>query len=123
MIKTSRKSVPTIDQLTAQMRSIDVDQWQYLAARITDPTTARIIVEYLDSDPAARLRHAGIYVRARETVQQSRVRYAKAFKWGQRFARLLTWLGKLSDRVEEKPAGKHRQVESKPALVWPTLNV
>lgn len=70
MIKTSQntKSAVDMNQLSTVMRSMDVDQWKYLVSRISNPTTAKIIVEYLDSDPNAKLQFAGIYVRARETV-------------------------------------------------------
>jgi hypothetical protein len=112
-------------QLNAKMRSMEVDQWKYLVSRINEPTTAKIIVEYLDNDPAMKGRYAGIYLRARDTVQRSRVRYAKAFKWGQLFARLLARSSSDKQATVSQPRAQDgvRKDPPAPPLVWPELNL
>lgn len=128
MIKTSqtKPSMPDMQQLNVSMRSLDVEQWKYVVSRISNPTTAKIIVDYLDSDPAARLQFAGVYVRARETVQQSRIRYAKAKQWGERFGRLMAWVSKTTRRLPTntsvEPSVKGQE-ENRQPLIWPALNV
>jgi hypothetical protein len=116
-----------MNRLDAAMRSMEVHQWQYLVSRITNPTTARIIVDFLDSDPKAKLQHAGIYVRACETVQRSRIRYAKAKKWGGRFARLMSWIskgiGKLRQHHSANVEMSARNTPDQQPLTWPVLNI
>ena len=113
-------------QLFTQMRSMDVAQWKYLVARLNSPTTAKIIVEYLDHDPALKSRYAAIYIRARDTVQRSRVRYAKAFKWGQLTVRVLAWISRSSQKAPvASPTCAEDSVRKDtpvPPLVWPELN-
>ena len=113
-------------QLITQMRSMELAQWKYLVARLHSPTTAKIIVEYLDHDPALKSRYAAIYIRARDTVQRSRVRYAKAFKWGQLTVRFLAWISRSSQKA---PVASPTRAEDSvrkdtpvPLLVWPELN-
>ncbi|MBK8772933.1 MAG: hypothetical protein IPM06_21220 [Rhizobiales bacterium] len=75
--QSAQPSADKISQLNVNLRSMELGQWKYLISKIDEPTTARIIVEYLDSEPAQKARFAGIYIRARDTVQRSRVRYAR----------------------------------------------
>jgi hypothetical protein len=111
------------------MRSMDVDQWKYLVSRISNPTTAKIIVEYLDSDPTAKLQFAGIYVRARETVQRSRIRYAKAKQWGERLARLMSWISSSATKLRQRQSVAvdlntlRKETPNQQPLIWPVLNV
>lgn len=131
MIKTNDRKTQTaqgvMDQLDAAMRSMDVTQWQHLVSRITSPTTARIIVDFLDSDPKARLQYAGIYVRACETVQLSRIRYAKAKRWGERFARLMSRLSAGISKARPHQASNvetsARNTSDQQSLTWPVLNI
>lgn len=131
MIKTNDRKTQTaqgvMDQLDAAMRSMDVTQWQCLVSRITNPTTARIIVDFLDSDPKAKLQYAGIYVRACETVQLSRIRYAKAKRWGERFARLMSWLSAGTSKARTHQASNvemsARNSSGQQSQTWPVLNI
>lgn len=127
MFKTTQAKIDAKQQaLGAAMRTMEVDQWKYLVARIDDPATARLVVEFLDNDPALKGRYAGIYIRARDTVQRARVRYAIALKWGQRIARLWVWMRQVSKtatpsaRAAKGPAQRPLRKES--ALAWPELN-
>ena len=115
-----------IQSLSTQMLSMDVAQWKVLVARINEATTARIIVEYLDSNSVQKNRYAGIYLRARDTVQRSRVRYAKAYKWGQLSARFFAWLSRVSQKatVASPIRAKNsvrKETPVQPPLVWPEL--
>ena len=85
--------------------------------------------QYLDSDPNAKLQFAGIYVRARETVQRSRIRYAKAKQWGERLARLMSWISSSATKhrqrqsvaVDQNTLRKETPIQQ--PLIWPVLNV
>lgn len=132
MIKTNDRKTQTaqgvMDQLDAAMRSMDVTQWQCLVSRITNPTTARIIVDFLDSDPKAKLQYAGIYVRACETVQLSRIRYAKAKRWGERFAHLMSWLSAGTSKATRPHHATNvemsaRNTSDQQSLTWPVLKI
>ena len=112
-------------QLNANLRSMELGQWKYLVSRIDEPTTARIIVEYLDSEPAQKARFAGIYIRARDTVQRARLRYARALKWGQLAGRLTRWVvrstrRRAAGRSANSTAGARSQPQAD-AEVWPEL--
>jgi hypothetical protein len=93
-----------------QMRLIDLKQWESLVSRIAEPATAEVIVEFLDTDPTLKGRHAGIYMRARETVLRTRARRAKADKRREWLRRCLDWISRSS-----------RRARGKPRLVWPEL--
>ena len=124
---SASQSTPSdaIQLLSTQMLSMDVAQWTILVARINEPTTARIIVEYLDGNSVQKNRYAGIYLRARDTVQRSRVRYAKAYTWGQRFARFVAWISRFSQKATvASPIRAENSVRKEtlvPPLVWPEL--
>lgn len=126
--QTAFQSTPSdaIQSLSTQMLSMDVAQWKVLVARINEPTTARIIVEYLDSNSGQKNRYAGIYLRARDTVQRSRVRYAKAYKWGQSSARFFARIARFGQKATvaspiraENSVRKEMPVQT--PLVWPEL--
>lgn len=132
MIKSTQNTKSTAvdnNQLSTVMRSMDVDQWKYLVSRISNPTTAKIIVEYLDSNPTAKLQFAGIYVRARETVQRSRIRYAKAKQWGERLARLMSWISSSATKLRQRQSVAvdqntlRKETPNQQPLIWPVLNV
>ena len=124
---SASQSTPSdaIQLLSTQMLSMDVAQWTILVARINEPTTARIIVEYLDGNSVQKNRYAGIYLRARDTVQRSRVRYAKAYTWGQRSARFVAWISRFSQKATvASPIRAENSVRKEtlvPPLVWPEL--
>ena len=125
--QTANQSTPSdaIQSLSTQMLSMDVAQWKVLVARINEATTARIIVEYLDSNSVQKNRYAGIYLRARDTVQRSRVRYAKAYTWGQRPARFGAWISRISQKATvSSPIRAQDSIRKEtpvPPLVWPEL--
>lgn len=123
--QSAQSSSDKISQLNAHLRSMELGQWKYLVSRIDEPTTARIIVEYLDGEPAQKARFAGIYIRARDTVQRSRVRYARALKWGQMLGRLTAWaIRSTRRRTDSRSAGGTGGARTEPptdALVWPEL--
>jgi hypothetical protein len=100
----------TVQNLDVQMRSMEVEQWKYMVSRINDPTTAKVIVEYLQYESELKERYAGIYLRARGTVERFRVHQAKALKRAQLFARLGGWISRLGKQPKPEP------------LVWPKLN-
>jgi hypothetical protein len=111
MNKTAPSALDPLHQkLSALMRVMDVDQWKHMIARIDQPTIARIIVEHLDSDAALKASYAGIYIRARDTVERYRMRQAKALKRAQLFVRLGGWISRLGKQPKPEP------------LVWPKLN-
>lgn len=125
MTQSAQPSADKISQLNVNLRSMELGQWKYLISKIDEPTTARIIVEYLDSEPAQKARFAGIYIRARDTVQRSRVRYARALKWGQMAGRLTAWIirsaRRRSDGRTAGSTGGARSETPADALVWPEL--
>ena len=124
---SASQSTPSdaIQLLSTQMLSMDVAQWTILVARINEPTTARIIVEYLDGNSVQKNRYAGIYLRARDTVQRSRVRYAKAYTWGQRSARFVAWISRFSQKATvASPIRAQDSIRKETLvqpLVWPEL--
>ena len=124
---SASQSTPSdaIQLLSTQMLSMDVAQWTILVARINEPTTARIIVEYLDGNSVQKNRYAGIYLRARDTVQRSRVRYAKAYRWGQLSARFVAWISRFSQKATVaspiRAQDSIRKETPVPPLVWPEL--
>ena len=112
-------------QLNANLRSMELGQWKYLVSKIDEPTTARLIVEYLDNEPAQKARFAGIYIRARDTVQRARVRYARALKWGQMAGRLTRWVirstrGRAAGRSVVNTGGARSEPQAD-AQLWPEL--
>lgn len=117
------KSEDTQAQLNASMRTMEVAQWKYLVKRIHKPTTARIIVEYLDENLALKARFAGVYIRARDTVQRSRARYAKAMQYGRWFARVLSWLARkpADNTAVSRSASSGCRPANTQHLVWPEL--
>ena len=124
MNQQSASSDAIHQRLNAEMHSMEFEQWKYLVSRISAPTTARIIVEYLDSDAAQKARHAGIYLRARDTVQRSRVRYAKACQWSQLSVRFFAWVFRLGRKAPASPLPAPDSVRKDvpvPPLVWPEL--
>ena len=124
---SASQSTPSdaIQLLSTQMLSMDVAQWTILVARINEATTARIIVEYLDGNSVQKNRYAGIYLRARDTVQRSRVRYAKAYTWGQRSARFVAWISRFSQKATvASPIRAQDSIRKETLvqpLVWPEL--
>ena len=124
---SASQSTPSdaIQLLSTQMLSMDVAQWTILVARINEATTARIIVEYLDGNSVQKNRYAGIYLRARDTVQRSRVRYAKAYRWGQLSARFFAWISRFRQKATvASPIRAENSVRKEtpvPPLVWPEL--
>lgn len=125
MTQSAQPSADKISQLNAHLRSMELGQWKYLISKIDEPTTARIIVDYLDSEPAQKTRFAGIYIRARDTVQRSRVRYARALKWGQMAGRLTAWIIRSTRRRSARhfagSTGGARVEPPADAQLWPEL--
>lgn len=110
MSNTAPSPAEAVNQrLSMQMRLIDLKQWESLVSRIAEPATAEVIVEFLDSDPTLKNRHAGIYMRARETVLRHRARQAKAEQRKELLHRCLAWITRSSHKPRAKP------------LVWPEL--
>lgn len=45
--------------------------WEYLLSRIEEPPTAQLIIDYLESPQAEKDRMFEVYIRAKQSVQQS----------------------------------------------------
>ncbi|MCR6481033.1 hypothetical protein NU688_33085 [Variovorax sp. ZS18.2.2] len=70
--------------------SMDATQWRHMMSRLNDPVVARLVLAYLDANPAQRDRYPGGYLQATETVKRAQIRYAKARDWG----RLAAFVGR-----------------------------
>lgn len=60
----------------------DFAHWKAVSSRATNPVTARLIVEVLNADPAAKAANIGVYLAAYETVKRAQIRYAQAKRMG-----------------------------------------
>jgi hypothetical protein len=67
--------------------------WEYLLSRINEASTARLIVDFLESNPGKKSSLAEIFIRAKKVIQ-----------------------GTAQTDLDASPA------ERKPALVWPKLD-
>jgi hypothetical protein len=61
--------------------------WNELLSRVQqDPVVARAMLDLFETKPELMARRAGAFVAARVTVQRDRIRYARAYRKGQRVA-------------------------------------
>lgn len=128
-----------------QLRQADFAHWKDLQTRISDFTTARLIVDFLDQHPSLKTQHLGVYLRACESVQRYRIRCAKRYRFGRTAGAVVKSIYLLFKAVgqgvfqlavkggapsEKRPAPVEKATvlsanPAKPkeshALVWPTL--
>jgi len=71
--------------------------WNRTVAHVQkDPVVARAFMELFAQEPALVRQRAGAFVTAKVTVQRERIRYAKAYRLGQRLASVVSWIGRRS---------------------------
>jgi hypothetical protein len=113
--------------LNTVLHSMDVEQWQYLASRIAQPTTAKIIIQHLDGDIALKARYAGMYMRAHDTVKRFEERQVRAARRRALFGRFMTWISRPTQSKQLSPVEAFKaslRAEPKSApLVWPELTL
>jgi len=124
-IRFSAQSSDAIQLLSTQMLSMDVAQWKvWLPHQRTNdgPNHCRVP----DSNSVQKNRYAGIYLRARDTVQRSRVRYAKATSGVSCPARFFAWISRFSQKAAvaspiRAQDNVRKEAPVQPPLVWPEL--
>ncbi len=117
----------------AQLQLADFAHWKDLHKRIDDFTTAKLIAEFLDQYPSLKVRHMGVYLRARETVQRYRIRCAKRYYAGLLVGNMVRGIGhifKMIGRAIVRKSAMSASVDrsqvpsvhcAESSLVWPKL--
>lgn len=91
----SKKAARQITGYEAMIQR-DAALWNSMVNQAQDPVVARAMLELFEAHPELKAKRAGAFLAARVTVQKDRIRYAKAFRQGQRLGAVIGLLGRVS---------------------------
>jgi hypothetical protein len=98
---------------TAQLKQLDVEQLHSLVAQVSNPDTARVVVDFFEAHPHLRERYSALYLAARKELIVNPIE-AAAFAVGRAIRGFVGGVIAKLPRPNTAP---------KQALAWPTLFV